>query len=73
MAKVTFRFLFCNPLELEQGHSCSHQSRPLFHWTAQQVAKLGGHKQAIYIVAKDKLVWKEDQVSTLACAFAGVT
>ena len=34
-----------------------------FRWTAQQVAKLGGYKQAIYIIAKDNLALKKDQVS----------
>ena len=29
---------------------------PSFSWTAQQVAKLGGNKQAIYIIAKKPLI-----------------
>ena len=33
-----------------------------FCWTAQQVAKLGGYKQAIYILAGDHLVTKDTLV-----------
>ena len=30
-----------------------------FHWTPQQVAKLGSHKQPIYILAKEELCYPE--------------
>ena len=35
-----------------------------FRWTASQVAKLGGHKQAIYIMAMDSLTFPKSEVST---------
>ena len=36
-----------------------------FRWTAQQVAKLGGYKQAIYILAKDDLVLDDFEVNLM--------
>ena len=36
-----------------------------FRWTAQPVAKLGGYKQAIYILAKDNLVFNDVEVSLM--------
>ena len=38
---------------------------PSFRWTAQQVAKMGSSSQAIYIIAKDKLI--EDIDSEVGC------
>ena len=38
-----------------------------FSWTAQQVAKLGGNKQAIYILARDELVLPQDSEVHQAC------
>ena len=41
-----------------------------FCWTAQQVARLGGYKQAIYILAKDKLeISQNSDVSISICVF----
>ena len=33
-----------------------------FFWTAQQVSKLGGYKQSIYILAKDSLTLPDTEV-----------
>ena len=41
-----------------------------FRWTAQQVAKLGGYKQAIYILAMDDLIFDDFEVNLILFMYA---
>lgn len=55
-----FPFMFLQPTGLGSRSLTVPSVSSSFSWTAQQVAKLGGNKCAIYILAKDNLVYPTD-------------
>ena len=54
-SRLDFCFVFLQPTGTGAQTLTVPSISNSFSWTAQQVAKLGGHKSPIYILAKDKL------------------
>ena len=54
-----FPFLFLQPTGSSSRKLTAPCTSSSFSWTAHQVAKLGGYKQAVYIIAMDRLVLPE--------------
>ena len=50
-----FPFAFLQPTGLGSKTLTVSSVSASFSWTAYQVAKLGGHKQPVYILAQDEL------------------
>ena len=54
-SRADFPFVFLQPTGIGARTFTVPYVSNLFCWTAQQVAKMGGHKTPIYILAKDAL------------------
>lgn len=57
--KKDFNFIFLQPTGAGSRTLTVPSVSSSFSWTAHQVAKLGGYKQSIYILPKDKLVFPD--------------
>ena len=58
-SRVDFPFVFLQPTGIGARTLTVPSVSNSFCWTAQQVAKLGGHKTPIYILARDALTLPE--------------
>ena len=58
-SRLDFPFVFLQPTGIGARTLTVPSISNSFCWTAQEVAKLGGHKSPIYILAKDKLTLSE--------------
>lgn len=68
--RADFPFVFLQPAGAGTKTLTVPAVSSSFCWTAQQVAKLGGYKQAIYILAKDKLkIPQNSDVSISICVY----
>ena len=68
--RADFPFVFLQPAGAGTKTLTIPAVSSSFCWTAQQVARLGGYKQAIYILAKDELIIPQNSdVSILICVY----
>lgn len=64
--KKDFPFVFLQPTGAGSKTLTVPSVSSSFSWTASQVAKLGHNKQAIYILANDKLITENCEVGYMS-------